>query len=129
LAELALSLPMFFLIIFATFEYSVVLFTYCNATYACRNCARYASMHSSASLKPASALQVEALVSSGLFLSTAITPTVNVTYINPSTGATTTNTIGNLVEVSTNWSQTVKLPWGSTKTFTVSTEAYQMITR
>ncbi len=129
LIEMAVCLPLFLALVFGMFEYSIVMFTYCNATYACRNSARYASMHSTASLSPASAPQVKALVSSGLFLSSAITPTINVTYINPTTGVTTTNTIGNLVEVSASWSQTVKIPFGPSKSFTVGTVAYQMITR
>jgi hypothetical protein len=76
--ETALLLPVFFLLFVGTIQYAITLFTYCNATYACRNAARYASVRSTSSISPASVAQVKSLVTSGLFLNTAIAPTVAV---------------------------------------------------
>jgi Flp pilus assembly protein TadG len=129
LLEMAVSLPLFLLVVFGLFEYSIVLFTYCNATYACRNSARYASMHSSSSLSPASVSQIQTMTKSLLFLSSALTPTVNVSYLNLTTGATATNTVGNVVEVTVSWTQTVKVPFGLSQSVSVATQGYQIISR
>jgi Flp pilus assembly protein TadG len=127
--EMAIALPIYLLIVFGLFECSIVLSTYCSATYACRDGARYASLHSASSLSPASVSQISAMVQSELFLRATMAPTVNVTYTNPSTGATATNAVGNMVLVSASWGQTLTIPFLSSQNFTIATQAYQVVTR
>jgi Flp pilus assembly protein TadG len=126
--ETALVLPTFFLLIFGFMQYSIVLFTYCNATFACRYAARSASVCSSTSLSPATVSHVQGLVTSRLFLNGAITPTVGVTYLTPAL-ATGSNTVGNYVEVSVTWSQTVKVPFMANQSVSIGTQGYRTITR
>jgi len=127
--EMAVAIPLYLLVIFGIFEYSIILFTYCNATYASRYAARYASMHSTSSLAPATVSQIQSMTTSMLFLSSVLTPTVSVSYLNPSTGASSTNTVGNIVQVNVSWTQTVKVPFGNTQSVSVATQGYQVISR
>jgi Flp pilus assembly protein TadG len=126
--EMALGAPVFLLLLFGIFEYSIVLFSYCNATYACRNAARYASLHSSSSLAPSTTSQIQGVVTSGLYLPSAISPTISVTYLTPAM-ATGTNTVGNFVTVSTTWSQNVHLPFASAVGLSIATQDTQLISR
>jgi Flp pilus assembly protein TadG len=128
LIETAVVMPLFVLIVFGAVQYSIVLLTYCNATYACRLASRYASMHSNSSLAPDTVSQIQGLVTSRLFIGTAITPTVSVNYYTPSLTAGS-NVVGNMVEVAVTWSQTVKLPFMDSSSFSISTQNYKVITR
>ena len=128
LVETALVVPLYIGIVFAMSQYAIVMLTYCNATYACRFASRYASMHSSSSLAPDTVSQIQGLVTSRLFLSSAITPTVSVNYYTMSLSAGS-NVVGNVVLVSVSWSQTLKLPFLSSHSFTISTQNYKAITR
>jgi hypothetical protein len=111
------------------FQSSLLLETYCNATYACRNAARYASLHSSTSLAPSTSAQIQTMVQSQLFLNSSIRPTITVTYVNPSTFATSTNTIGNLVEVQVTWNQNFIVPFVKTSSVSVGTQTFKTIAR
>jgi Flp pilus assembly protein TadG len=128
LVETAVVLPIFIAIVFGISQYAIVMLTYCNATYACRLASRYASMHSSASLAPDTVAQIQGLVTSRLFVSSAITPTVSVAYYTPTLSAGT-NVVGNVVQVTVTWSQTLKLAFMSSNTFTISTQNEKVITR
>jgi Flp pilus assembly protein TadG len=128
LVETAVALPIFFVLLFGAAQYAIVLLTYCNATYACRLAARYASMHSSASLAPDTVAQVKGLVTSRLFVGSAITPTVSVNYLTM-TLSSGSNIVGDVVEVSVSWTQTLKVPFMSPSTFSIGTQDYRVITR
>jgi Flp pilus assembly protein TadG len=128
LVETAVSLPLYFLIVFGVAQYGIVLLTYCNATYACRLASRYASMHSSTSLAPDTVSQIQGLVTSRLFIGSAITPTVNVNYYTM-TLSPGSNVVGNVVQVSVSWSQTVQVPFMNSSTFSIGTQNYKVITR
>jgi Flp pilus assembly protein TadG len=127
--EMALALPLVLTILFGMFQSSLLLETYCNATYACRNAARYASLHSSTSLAPSTSAQIQTMVQSQLFLNSSIRPTITVTYVNPSTFATSTNTIGNLVEVQVTWNQNFIVPFVKTSSVSVGTQTFKTIAR
>lgn len=127
--EMALAMPLFFVIVFGMIQASLLLQTYCNATYACRNAARYASIHSSTSLAPSTSSQIQTMVRSGLFLNASITPTITVSYLDPSSLATSTNTVGNLVFVKATWGQRMVIPFITTSAFSVGTQTYKMISR
>ncbi len=45
MVEMALILPVYFLLVYGTIQFCWVMFGYCNATYACRQAARYAAVH------------------------------------------------------------------------------------
>gem|GEM_PF-2402270 len=128
LLEMAVALPVFLLLVFGVAQCSFLLMTYCNATYACRNAARYASLHSSTSLLPVSSSQVQTMVQSGLILSSSIVPNITVNYVNSDLAAST-NSIGNLVLVQVTWSQSLVIPFSSARTLTVGTHTYRTITR
>jgi len=128
LIEAAVVLPIYLLIFLGTFQYSLVLLTYCNATYACRLASRYASMHSTASLAPDTVAQIQGLVTSRLFIGPGITPTISVNYYTANLQAGS-NVVGNVVLVSVTWTQTVTLPFSTPSTFSISTQNYKVITR
>jgi Flp pilus assembly protein TadG len=126
---MALAMPLFLAIVFGMAQASLLLQTYCNVTYACRNAARYASIHSSTSLAPSTASQIQAMVQAGLFVNPSITPTVTVSYVNPTNLSATTNTIGNLVFVKATWGQSLSIPFMKTSSFSVGTQTYKIISR
>jgi Flp pilus assembly protein TadG len=47
--EMALVLPVYFLLVYGVLEMCFIMFGYCNATYACRQAARYAAVHGTGS--------------------------------------------------------------------------------
>jgi Flp pilus assembly protein TadG len=141
--EMAVSLPLFLGIVFGMVQSSLLLQKYCNATYACRNAARYASIHSTTSLAPSTSTQIQSMVQSSLFLNASITPTINVNYFNASSLGSSTadlclppvnssaNVVGNIVCVQASWSQNLKIPFlsANANSFTVSTQSYKVISR
>lgn len=135
--EMALAMPLFLMVVFGMVETAIVMQTYCNATYACRNAARYAALHSPSSLAPTTAAQVHTMVQSGLFLNAAISPTITVQYSTATFSSSTaptfssggTNAIGYLVQVKATWSQTMTIPLIAPISFTVGTQATRLISR
>ncbi len=128
LIETALAMPIYLAVVVGVLQFSIVLFTYCNATYACRLASRYASIHSSSSLAPDTVAQIQGLVTSRLYLSSTITPTVSVNYYTPAMSAGS-NIVGDLVGVSVTWNQPLKLSFINNTTFSISTSNYKIITR
>jgi Flp pilus assembly protein TadG len=136
--EMALAMPIFLMVVIGMVQVALVVQTYCNATYACRNAARYAALHSTVSLAPITASGVQTMVKGGLFLSGTITPTVTVQY---STGpfvlgstptfstSSSNNVIGNLVLVKATWGQTITIPFIAPITFSVGTQTTKLISR
>jgi Flp pilus assembly protein TadG len=47
--EMALVLPIYFMLVYGVFQICFIMFGYCNATYACRQAARYAGIHGTGS--------------------------------------------------------------------------------
>lgn len=125
--ETAIVLPTFFLLLFGIFEMSMLLTGYCNAAYAVRTAARYASVHSSTSLIPAQTTDVQAMVQSNLFMPGAANSNVAVDYTQYNTGRQG-NFVGDIVNVGITWSQTIDLP-GYRSTLTLSTQTHRVILR
>jgi Flp pilus assembly protein TadG len=71
LVELAVILPVFFLLLFGLFNFSIVLFGYSNATYATRAATRYAALHSSTSLVPSTTASIQSYATQFLFAAPA----------------------------------------------------------
>jgi len=120
--ETALVLPPFFMLLFGLFNFSIVLFGYCNATFSSRAAARYASLHSSTSLSPCTTASVTAVITPYL----AVTPgaAATVTPAWPSG-----NTVGNTVTVTVKLVYSVGIPFSSLKTVTVGSTAQRTIQR
>ena len=127
--EMAFAVPLFLALVFGTIQCSLVMQSYCNATYACRNMGRYAMLHSSTSLAPSTATQIQSMVQSKLFLNSAIQPAVAVSYLNPTTFAASTNVVGNLVCVKATWNQSIPIPFITTNSFTIMTQSCKIISR
>jgi len=126
--EMAVALPAFMMLMIGTLQLAIVLLTFCNATLACSQAARYASLHSSTSVSPASTSQIQSFVTSKLFIGKSITPTVNVLYTTASQGAGS-NVIGNMVTVSVSWNQSISIPFASKYSFSVGSQDIRVITR
>jgi len=139
--EMALAMPLCLMVVIGMIQTSLMLQTYCNATYACRNAARYASLHSTTSLAPSTSTQIQSMVQSGLFLNVSITPTISVNYFNASklsssstnlcsgTPDSSLNVIGNVVCVQASWNQTLTIPFMSNNSISISTQTYKIISR
>lgn len=136
--EMAMAMPIFLMVVIGMVQTALVVQTYCNATYACRNAARYAALHSTTSLAPITSSGVQTMVQGGLFLSGTISPTITVQYSTgpfilgstPSfSSSSSNNIIGNLVLVKATWSQTISIPFISPISFSVGTQTTKLISR
>ncbi len=121
LLEMAVVLPPFFLLLFGLFEFSIVLLGYCSAAFACREGARYASVHSSTSISPCTTASIQALVKNQIWAPSA-TVTVSPTW--PSG-----NTIGNPIKISVSVDYPVGLAVISVADVTVTGFAQRTIMR
>jgi Flp pilus assembly protein TadG len=123
--EMAVAMPLFILMIMGTFELSMMMMSYCSANYAARMAARYASIHSSSSLSPATVASVTAVVNDNLWVRTTSTPAVVVCWgggcSNPAN-----NFVGNLVGVGVVW---WNAPFLSGNSGLLTTQAYRIVTR
>jgi Flp pilus assembly protein TadG len=121
--ETAVVLPLFFLCVVGIFEFGLTMFSYCSATYAAREAARYASMHSSSSLSPATVASVTAVVRANLWTDASSTPAVVVCWgggcSNPAN-----NLVGNLVGVGVVWWNP---PFLKENTKLFSAQAYRIV--
>jgi Flp pilus assembly protein TadG len=59
--EMALVLPIYFLMVYSILEMCFVLFGYCNATYASRLTARYAAVHGTGSTSACTSAQLQTM--------------------------------------------------------------------
>ncbi len=121
--ETALVMPVFLLMVVGLMQFGVVLFGYCAASFAARNAARFASVHSGTSLAPATAASVQASVTPWLFMG-AKTGTPNVAVQWPSG-----NTIGYPVQVTVTETYSVVLPFTTIKSLSMSAAASRVIVR
>ena len=122
LIEMAVALPTFFLLLFGLMDFSIMLFGYSNATFACRAGARYASLHSSTSLTPASAAMIQGVVTSYLWAAPSGGVTVNTTW-SPA------NTVGSSVTVTVRIVYPIGVPQLSLSQITVGSSAERTVIR
>ena len=132
LIEMAVALPTFFLLLFGIFEFSFVLFGWCNVTSDTRSAVRYASIHSNTALVPATPTTVTAAVAQVLFANGSTT-TVTYPSSNPTSttvgGSSPLNTIGGTVIVSVTATYSVIMPFTNYTSFTVASSAQRTISR
>ena len=129
LVEMAFALPMFFALLFATIQFSLILFNYCNAAYACRLAVRYASLHSNQSENPATYSVISGIVTQNLFLVGSENATVEWCYnsLCNSGQATAQNNVGAFAGVGVLYSQ---FPWwGKSGNVYFTATAYRTVTR
>ena len=104
LIEVALVLPLYFMLTFGLTSFAIVIFAYCNASFAAMAAVRYAVVHSTATMFPCSATDIQNVVTP--FLWGAPTGGVTITPI-----WTSTNTVGNPVSVTVTLTYTTGLPY------------------
>lgn len=122
LIETALLLPVFVMILFGTLAFAIVIFGWCNITYASRAAVRYASTHSNASLVPATSATVSAVASTYFIATAAGSTSTTVTYA-------TTNVVGGTVKVTVSAAYPVVMPFLSRTSYALSSTAQRTITR
>jgi Flp pilus assembly protein TadG len=116
LIEIALVLPIYFMLIFGFMGFAIVLFAYCNSTFAAKAAVRYAVVHSAATMYPCSATDIQNIVNPFLWgapSSVLITPSW-----------TSSNTVGQIVTVTVKLTYT-GLPYlGTPISTTASSQGY-----
>ena len=122
LVEVAIILPTLFLFLLGLFSFSIVLFGYCNATYASRAAARYASLHSSTSLAPSDTAAVQYVATQYLWASPSGAVTITPTW-SPA------NTTGSTVTVAVKVVYPVSVPLLTLHQITVSSTAQRTVER
>jgi len=80
--EMALVLPVYFLMVYAVIELCFVMFGYCNATYACRQAARYAATHGTGSTYQCTSTDVANVATQYLWGAPKNGVTINTTWSN-----------------------------------------------
>jgi Flp pilus assembly protein TadG len=121
--EMALMMPLFLMMLFGTFGFSIALFGYSNATFAARAAARYASLHSLTSLSPATVNSVQAAASPYLAGVSPSMVSTQVTY-------TDSNQTGQTVRVRVQVRYNLLLPfYNGANMLTISSTAQRTITR
>jgi Flp pilus assembly protein TadG len=120
--ETAIVLPTFFMLLFGFFQIGIVLLTYGNCTYAARTAARWAALHSTASVAPCNTTCVSGIVTPLLYVPSGDI-TVTTTYGS-------TNVVGSTVTVLVKVVYTVKIPfYNGSQNFTVGSKVVRTITR
>jgi Flp pilus assembly protein TadG len=120
LIEIAIVLPIYFALVFAITSFGIVMFAYCNASYAAKAAVRYAVVHSTATMNPCTATTIQSIVTPFLWGA----PTGGVS-INSSW--TPSNTVGNTVTVTVTLTYSTGLPYVSLAGFVESASATGII--
>jgi Flp pilus assembly protein TadG len=120
--ETAVVLPLTVGLLFAVLNFSIALFGYCNATYSARAATRYASLHSAASLIPATTASIQALVQPYLV---GVPPSNSHIAIAYSGG----NNPGQTVKITVSIQYSAHIPFSSIQNLAISSTAQRTITR
>ncbi len=128
--ETAVVLPVFLLLMFGFFQYSLAFTGYMNVVYASQMGARYAAMHSLSSASPATQAQVQAVVQSKMFVPGATSSGVIVDYGNRTGGSTSVgNYQGDLVGVGVYFYPNLAIPFFPNRSIVIVAQSYRVITR
>lgn len=122
LIEMAIVLPVFFLLLFGVFAFSLVFFGRGNAICAANVAARYAALHSSTALVPSTTASIKSCATAYLATAPVSGTTVNITY---SAG----NTVGGTVTVTVTVRYPTGIPFYGDGSITVAGSALRTITR
>jgi len=122
LIEMAIVLPVFFLLLAGIFTFSMVLFGRGNVICAANAAARYAAVHSATAVVPSTIASVTAYAQSFLIGAPSGGSSVQVTY---SAG----NTVGGNVTVVVTTTYSAAIPFYGAHPLAVSASAQQIISR
>ena len=122
LLELALVMPVFLLVIFGILQCTLALFAYCNISYASHAAVRYASLHSSSSIAPATSSSVRAIVDPFVWCAPASAVTVTTTW-SPS------NSVGSTAQVQVQVNLPLAIPFSEVQGFAIQTVTKRLIVR
>ncbi len=120
LIEFAFALPVFLLVLFGAFSSFLALFFFCNASYASRVGARYASLHSASAPIVANDASVQNVVTPLLWTGSLTTPIVEAAW-QPS------NAIGSTVTVTVTMDLPFSIPFTSVRQIPVSSTSQRVI--
>jgi Flp pilus assembly protein TadG len=118
--EMALALPIYFLLVYGVIQLSYVLFGYCNATYACRMAARYAAIHGTGSTSACTSAQLKTIALRYLWGAPASGTTVTSTWAPD-------NNPGSTVTVAITLVYPTAIPFSSLAQVTIGTAAQAII--
>ena len=121
LIEFALVLPVFLFVLIGAMQMFLGLFFYCNATFASRAAARYASVHSAAAPVVATNGSVQSMVTSMLWTGTLASPVITTTWPGG-------NRIGGTVNVTVGIDLPLPIPFTDSHRITVGSSAQRQIT-
>lgn len=122
LIEMAIVLPIFFLLLFGIFSYSIILFGRGNAICAANVAARYAALHSSTAVVPSTSASIKSYASAFLYAAPASGTTVTTTY-------SSSNTVGGTVTVTVDVTYPILIPFYGSRSLTVSASSQRTISR
>ena len=120
LIEMAIVLPVYFLLVFTLISFAIVLFAYGNATFAGKSAVRYAVVHGALSVTPCSATDLQNIVTPYLWGAPPGGVTVTSQW-SPS------NAVGSTVSVTVQLAYSTGLPYGYLNNLVVSTTAEGII--
>ncbi len=121
LIEAAIVLPLFFILLFGIFSYSLILFGRGNAICAANQAARYAALHSSTALAPSTTSSIKSVATAYLG---SFTPANTVTVSTPSG-----NIVGGTVTVTVSITYAIGTAFYSGGSITVTGSAQRTISR
>jgi Flp pilus assembly protein TadG len=121
MAEMALVLPVFFLLCWGFILLSFILFGYCSATYAAKVAVRYAAVHGGSSPSPCSSSDLTAIAKQYLWGVPA-----NGTTVAPS-WASGSSSIGSFVTVTITIVYPTGIPFSTLHSVTIGTTATETI--
>lgn len=104
LIEIALVLPLYFAVVFGLTSFAIVVFAYCNATFASKAAVRYAVVHSTATMQPCQTADIQNIVYPFLWG----VPTGGASI---SSSWSPANTLGSLVTVKVTLTYSAGLPY------------------
>ena len=126
MVEIAVTLPIFSLLLFGLINFALVIFGFCNVTYASRFAARYASLHSSTSQVPATTTSVQSIVAPFIFQYPANTSSTTLFYVQQY-AASNGNLIGNAAGVTVSITYTLVMPFFTFQGPALSSTSYGLI--
>jgi hypothetical protein len=131
LIETALMLPLFFMLLFGVFKFAQISFGYNNASYAVHVAARYASLHSSTSVVPATSATVLKIITPYMYAIGAnqAPPGCGNCFALGYSGTQNGNVIGNKVTVTIGMQYCIILPYYNGNCFILFAADTRNITR
>ncbi len=105
LIEMALVLPVLLVMIFGFINFTMIMFGIGNMTCGARAALRYACLHSSTSMAPATTASITSIINPYLFKYPSNTQSIAITYTNAGL-----NTIGSPVKIVVTVTYTITVP-------------------